>query len=225
MGDLLGGQAADHTQRQRDLPLARQHRVGRDEDQPQHVVIDAVGIPAGVDVDLGFQLAGQRGVPIVEAVLAAPLVDGLALGDRRQPGAGVARHARLRPLRQRVDERLLRQVFGEADIADRPGQRRDDLGGLHPPHRVDGLAQIGGGHGCHASYFDLKNDSYRRHTSYGEGPIVQIARLGATAQRQPQRLDRMVSLSCRYRRAASPMSPLVTRVVRRALPRCQPHRR
>ncbi len=43
--DLLGGQAADHAQRQRDLALPRQHRVRGDEDQPQHVVVDAVGIP------------------------------------------------------------------------------------------------------------------------------------------------------------------------------------
>ncbi len=36
----------------------------------------------------------------------------------------------------------MRQVLGEADVADRAGQRRDDLGGLYPPHRIDCLLKI-----------------------------------------------------------------------------------
>ena len=111
----------------------------RDEDQPQDVVVDAVGIPCGL-VDLGLQVAGKRRVLGVEVVLAPPEVDRLALGDGRQPRARIARDAGVRPLRQRVDEGFLRQVLGQPDVADGTGQRRDDLGRLHPPHRVHGFA-------------------------------------------------------------------------------------
>jgi hypothetical protein len=111
----------------------------RDEDEPQHVVVDAVGIPCGL-VDLGFQLAGQRRVLGVEVVLAAPVVDGLAFGDGRQPCGRVARDAAFGPLRQRADERFLRQILGQPDVADGTGQRRDDLGRLHTPDGIDGLA-------------------------------------------------------------------------------------
>ena len=47
-GDLVAGQTADHAQRQRDLRLARQHRVARDEHQRQHVVVDPVRVPEHV---------------------------------------------------------------------------------------------------------------------------------------------------------------------------------
>jgi hypothetical protein len=38
------------------------------------------------------------------------------LGRGHQPGARVVRDARLRPLLQRRDERLLREVLGEGDV-------------------------------------------------------------------------------------------------------------
>jgi hypothetical protein len=70
------------------------------------------------------------------------VVDGLAFGDGGEPGAGVAGHAGVRPLRQRVDQRVGRQILGQGHIPDDPGQGRDDLGRLHPPHRIDGLLEI-----------------------------------------------------------------------------------
>ena len=57
--------------------------------------------------------------------LAAP-VDGPALGGGREPGTGVARDARLRPLLQRLDEGILRQFLGQTDVADQPHERGDE---------------------------------------------------------------------------------------------------
>ena len=41
--DLGGREAADEPQRERDPRLDREHRVARDEDEPEHVVVDVVG--------------------------------------------------------------------------------------------------------------------------------------------------------------------------------------
>jgi len=49
-GDLLAGQAAEHTQRERDAGLPGQDRVAGDEHQRQHVVVDPVGVPQQVGV-------------------------------------------------------------------------------------------------------------------------------------------------------------------------------
>ena len=44
------------------------------------------------------------------------------------------------------DERVLRELFGEADIADDPREPGDDSGGLDPPDCVDGAMCIGSRH-------------------------------------------------------------------------------
>ena len=115
-GDLGGGEAADQPQRQRGARLGRQRGVAGEEDQPQDVVLDVVDLvvevghrrllPAAGVLELG-DLATQR--------LGAPeVVDAAALGGRHQPGDRIVRDARHRPLLQRGDERVLRQVLGEA---------------------------------------------------------------------------------------------------------------
>ena len=53
--DLLGGQAADHPQRQRRAGLARQQRVAGGEDQPQQLVTDVV-IQGGIEIGHGLLL-------------------------------------------------------------------------------------------------------------------------------------------------------------------------
>ena len=43
-GDLLGREAGDGAQRQGQARLGGQHGVAGDEDEPQHVVVDAIGV-------------------------------------------------------------------------------------------------------------------------------------------------------------------------------------
>ncbi len=62
---------------------------------------------------------------------------------RHEPRSGVIRNARLRPALERDDERLLRQVLGEADVANDANQTADQPRGLDPPDRLDGLAWVG----------------------------------------------------------------------------------
>ena len=54
-----------------------------------------------------------------------------------EPGARVVRDARLRPLLERGDQRVLRELFGQADVAHDPRQAGDEPGRLDPPDRVD----------------------------------------------------------------------------------------
>src|SRR5438445_8485467 len=44
---------------------------------------------------------------------------------------------------ERGDERILRQVLGQADVAGDPGEPGDQPGGLDAPHRVDCAMSVG----------------------------------------------------------------------------------
>jgi len=69
------------------------------------------------------------------------------LGGSHQPGAGVIRDARLRPLLEGGNERVLREFLGKADVADDPRESRDNPGRLDPPDCVDCAMCIGSRHG------------------------------------------------------------------------------
>ena len=66
----------------------------------------------------------------------------LAVGH--QPRAGIVGHARLRPLLERGDQRVLRQLLGEADVAHHAREPGDQLGRLDAPDRVDRAVYVGG---------------------------------------------------------------------------------
>ena len=57
--DLVGRQAAEQPQRQRDARLGRQHRMARGEHQPQQVVADVV-VERGVEIRRGCVLLALR---------------------------------------------------------------------------------------------------------------------------------------------------------------------
>ena len=73
---------------------------------------------------LRLELAAELLVLALEQLAAAQPVDGAVLRGGHQPGARVVRDARLRPLLERGDERVLRQLLGEADVAHDPRERR-----------------------------------------------------------------------------------------------------
>ena len=93
-----------------------------------------------VDRGLASQLLGLA----LEGGLAAHQVDRAAPADGHEPGARIVRNARLRPLLERRDERVLCQVLGQADVADDPRQAGDEARRLDPPDGLDRAVGIGG---------------------------------------------------------------------------------
>ncbi len=142
-GDLGGGEPADQPQGQRGARLGGERGVAREEDQPQDVVLDVVDL--GVEVRHVHLLPCLGPVSTAELGDLAPLrlrtadvVDPAALGGRHQPGAGVVGDAGDGPLLEGGEERVLREVLGERDVARHPGERADEAGRLGPPGGDDG---------------------------------------------------------------------------------------
>ena len=69
------------------------------------------------------------------------------LGGGHEPGARVVRDARLGPLLERGDERLLGEILGEPDVAHQAGDARDQPRGLDPPDGLDGARDVATRHG------------------------------------------------------------------------------
>ena len=151
--DLLGGQAAEQAQRQRDARLGRQHRMAGDEDQPQQVVADVVvegaSSKSGVDGVLRrLHVVADLFVLAIEHLAAAEVIDGPVLGGGHQPGARVARDAR-----RRATAASAATSASCARSSARPMSRTtrvdagDELRRLDPPDRVDRAMRLGGLHG------------------------------------------------------------------------------
>src|SRR6266566_155769 len=67
-------------------------------------------------------------------------------GGRHEPGPRIVRHAGLGPLLERGDQRVLRQILRDADVADDACQTRDESGGFDPPDCIDGFSSRSTGH-------------------------------------------------------------------------------
>ena len=119
------------------------------EDQAQQVVVERV-----------VDRRGQVGVLVLAAALelepqllrlavvhagAPQPVDRPVLGGGHEPGARVVRDARLGPLLERGDERLLGEVLGEADVAHDPRDAGDQPCRLDPPDAVEGAPDVAHG--------------------------------------------------------------------------------
>src|SRR5205823_717196 len=78
-----------------------------------------------------------------EQLLPLEVVDGVMLRRGHEPGAWVLRHPRLRPLLERGDERVLRELLGETDVAHDARETADQPSRLDPPDRVDRTMGVG----------------------------------------------------------------------------------
>ena len=144
-GDLVGREAAEQPQRQSDAGFLREDGMARREHQAQQVVADVI-----VDRRDELLLDGSAGVGgrsdlFVLALGEAPAaqhVDRPVLRGGHEPGARVLRHARLRPALERRDERVLGEVFRQADVAHHAREPGDQTGRLDPPDRVDRSVRI-----------------------------------------------------------------------------------
>ncbi len=119
--DLPRGQPENGPQRERDLRLARERGMAAREDQPEAVVGLARRLP-GVRADA----LQQRLV----AALAAPSVDPPAPGGRHEPRRGPLGDAFDGPVLERGDQRVLDEVFGVVEIAERADERAGQPAGL-----------------------------------------------------------------------------------------------
>ena len=154
-GDLLGRQASEQAQGQGGARLPREDGVARREDQAQEIVAHVV-LGRGLDVLRRrllprFELVAERLVLALGHPAPPDHVDRLLLRDRHEPGAGLVRDARDRPVLERGDERVVRELFGEAHVADHARKARDQLRRLDPIDRVDRAVRVGDRHGPHQS--------------------------------------------------------------------------
>jgi hypothetical protein len=118
--------------------------VAGGEDEPQQIVADIV-VQRGVEIRLRtgrFELVAQLLVLALEQLVAAPVIDRAVLGGGHEPGPGIPRNAGCRPLFERGEERVLREVLAEPDVTDHPGQRRDKLRRLDAPDGVDRAVDV-----------------------------------------------------------------------------------
>jgi hypothetical protein len=95
--DLIGREATEQAQRQRDARLGGQDRVAGRADEPQQVVAEVV-VERRLElgrrrVVLCAELAAELLVLALEPVAAAELVDRASLADGHEPGARVVRDA------------------------------------------------------------------------------------------------------------------------------------
>ena len=157
--DLFGCEAAEQPERERHPRLDGQHGMARREDEAKKVVADVVCplIDGRLEIRhrrvlLRLELVTELLVLAIEPLVAAPEIDRPVLGGRHQPGAGVAGNARLGPLLERGEEGVLRQVLGQADVADDSRQAGDEPGRFNPPDRVDGAVRVSGRHGYRSDH-------------------------------------------------------------------------
>ena len=74
----------------------------------------------------------------LQPLTAAKQIDGAVFRRAHEPGPGLLRDARLRPLLQCGDQGVLGELFGKADVAHDARQPGDQPGGLDPPDGIDG---------------------------------------------------------------------------------------
>ena len=140
-GDLVGRQAAQKLQRERDARVGGQHGMAGSEDQPQEVVADLVGTGRVERVNeirhdqrlLGLEVLADLVQLGLQHLVAAQPVECAILGRGHEPGAGLVRHALGGPMLQGGDQRVLRQFLGHSDVAHHARNTGHDLRGLDAP--------------------------------------------------------------------------------------------
>src|SRR6267378_1740412 len=115
---------------------------------------------------LGVDLAAEFLVLALEQLVSAQEIDCAMLRGGHQPGARVVRNSRFRPLLERGDESVLRQLLGMVDVTYDPRETRDDPGGLNPPDCVNRAMCIGSRHGYRSHHFYSVSASRERRDYY-----------------------------------------------------------
>jgi hypothetical protein len=80
---------------------------------------------------------------LLDAFVTPEVVERAVFGHLHQPRAGIARHAFGRPLLERGDQRVVREILGEADVTDHADETGDQAGRFDAPDRVDSALDVG----------------------------------------------------------------------------------
>jgi hypothetical protein len=109
---------------------------------------------------LRFELCTELRVFAVEELTAAQGINGTVLGGSHEPGTRIARDARFRPLFERGNQGVLRQLLGHADIPYDAGKSGDEAGRFDSPDSVDRAVCLGSTHYYRSHH--LPRDGARR---------------------------------------------------------------
>ena len=143
-------QPAKQTQGQRHPRIGGEHGMAGGEDEPQKVVVERV-VGRGRKVLLingraQLRIAAQLlGLTLVDLRAPQP-VDAAMLGGGHEPGARVVRDARLRPLLEGGEERILGDLLGHPDVPHDPREAGHQLRRLDPPDRLDRPVRVSNRH-------------------------------------------------------------------------------
>ena len=145
--DFFSGKAAEQAEGKGDARFGGKHRVAGDEDEPQQVVADVV-VNRGVEIRHGrllkrFQFMPELLVLSLEHLVSSELVDRPMLRRGHEPGARISWNSRLRPLFERGNESVLREILSDTDVAHEAGKSGDEPGRFDPPDGVDRAVCIG----------------------------------------------------------------------------------
>jgi hypothetical protein len=112
----------------------------RDKHQPQQIVADIV-VKSCIEIRhdhlSGCELATEFIVFAFKQRVPAEMIDRAMLGGSHKPGPRIIRDARFRPLFERSDKGILREVLGNTDIAHNPREAGDQSRGFDPTNRVN----------------------------------------------------------------------------------------
>ena len=156
-GDLVGRQATEQAERERDPRLGREHRMTGYEHETQEIIADVIvecgiGIRHG-DRVLGLDRAAELRLLALEQGSPAQKIDGPVLGGGHEPGARIVRDARLWPALERDQQSVLGKLLGKTDVAHDPHEAGNEPRRLDSPDRIDGAMCIGSRHGCRYTIF------------------------------------------------------------------------
>ncbi len=135
--DLVGFQAAQRAQRERDLGVVRERGMAAGEDQPEAIVGDLARVVIRLFHGGDRSGLGLRFQFLLELGAAADAVDGLVPRGLDDPGAGRVGDAGDPPLVERGCKGFLRSLFGQVEVAKKPDQRGDDPAPVGAIDRVD----------------------------------------------------------------------------------------
>jgi hypothetical protein len=124
--DLVGGEAAERAQRERDLRLQRERRVAAGHDQLEALVGDGGLVHRLLHYCRRLEQLGLLG----ERAVAADAVDRAVAGGGHEPGPRVVRRALARPALGGDRERVLGGLLGELEVAEEADQGRQDASPL-----------------------------------------------------------------------------------------------
>ena len=123
--------------------------MARDKNQPQQIVAHII-IESRYKIWHGhlflFHLAPQLFVLPLQPRLATEMINRPMLRRRHQPSARIIRHARLRPLLQRSNQCVLRQILRNAHVAHHPRKPGNNPRRFDPPNRVNRAMYFGSAH-------------------------------------------------------------------------------